>query len=401
MKKLAVLLLVVATAVIAWGILRKSRPPTVGFARVQRQTLVSTLPTNGKVEPYQWQPVRAETAGLLSRLAVHEGELVAQGAVLAEISDPTRAADLEAAQARVDEARARLASLEQGGRPAELTEIDNSLARARFDLEKEQKDYEALKRLQDHEAATAHEVEDQADKVRQSHIEIDGLEKRRKALVGATDVDAARARLADVQAALDAVRAHAAAAVLRAPLAGQVYGLLLRQGAYLAAGDLLANVGRLDRVRVWLYVDEPLLGRVAPGQPVTITWEALPGRQWRGAVEKMPADIRPLGSRQVGDVVSVIDNPGRELLPGTNVDAEIRTGVADGALVIPKEALHHDAAGDWVFRLEGDHVERRVVKTGNSTVTQVQVTAGLAEGDAVAMPTDVPLADGAKVTPGI
>jgi len=115
----------------------------------------------------------------------------------------------------------------------------------------------------------------------------------------------------------------------------------------------------------------------------------------------MPADIRPLGSRQVGDVVSVIDNPGRELLPGTNVDAEIRTGVADGALVIPKEALHHDAAGDWVFRLEGDHVERRVVKTGNSTVTQVQVTAGLAEGDAVAMPTDVPLADGAKVTPGI
>jgi HlyD family secretion protein len=401
LKKLAVLLLVVATAVIAWGILRKSRPPTVGFARVQRQTLVSTLPTNGKVEPYQWQPVRAETAGLLSRLAVHEGELVAQGAVLAEISDPTRAADLEAAQARVDEARARLASLEQGGRPAELTEIDNSLARARFDLEKEQKDYEALKRLQDHEAATAHEVEDQADKVRQSHIEIDGLEKRRKALVGATDVDAARARLADVQAALDAVRAHAAAAVLRAPLAGQVYGLLLRQGAYLAAGDLLANVGRLDRVRVWLYVDEPLLGRVAPGQPVTITWEALPGRQWRGAVEKMPADIRPLGSRQVGDVVSVIDNPGRELLPGTNVDAEIRTGVADGALVIPKEALHHDAAGDWVFRLEGDHVERRVVKTGNSTVTQVQVTAGLAEGDAVAMPTDVPLADGAKVTPGI
>jgi len=128
------------------GNLAQERPPAVGFARVQRQTLVSTLPTNGKVEPYEWQPVRAETAGLLSTLAVHEGELVAQGAALAEISDPTRATDLEAAQARVDEARAHLASLEQGGRPAEFTEIDNSLARARFELEKEQKDYEALKR---------------------------------------------------------------------------------------------------------------------------------------------------------------------------------------------------------------------------------------------------------------
>jgi len=401
LKKLAVLLLAVAAAVIVWGILRKSRPPAVGFARVQRQTLVSTLPTNGKVEPYEWQPVRAETAGLLSTLAVHEGERVAQGAALAEISDPTRATDLEAAQARVDEARAHLASLEQGGRPAEFTEIDNSLARARFELEKEQKDYEALKRLQAKEAATAREVQEEADKVRQSQIEIEGLDKRRKALVGATDVDAARARLADVQAAMNAVRAHAAAAVLRAPLAGQVYGLVLRPGAYLAAGDLLANVGRLDRVRVRVYVDEPLLGRVAPGQPVTITWEALPGRQWRGAVEKMPASIQPLGSRQVGEVVSVIDNPGRELIPGTNVDAEIRTAVADGALVIPKEVLHHDAAGDWVFRLEGDHVARRAVKTGNSTVTQVQVTAGLAEGDAVAMPTDVPLADGVRVTPAM
>ena len=155
LKKLAVLLLAVAAAVIGWGILRKSRPPAVGFTRVQRQTLVSTLPTNGKVEPYEWRPVRAETAGLLATLAVHEGEQVAAGEELAEISDPTRATDLEAAQARVDEARAHLASLEQGGRPAELTEIDNNLARARFELEKEQKDYAALKRLQEKQAATA------------------------------------------------------------------------------------------------------------------------------------------------------------------------------------------------------------------------------------------------------
>ena len=399
MKKLAVLLAVVAAAIVVWGVLRKSRPPAVGFARVQRQTLVSTLPTNGKVEPYEWRPVRAETAGLLSSLSVHEGELVASGAALAEISDPTRATDLAAAQARVDEARAHLSALEQGGRPAELTEIDNILARARFDLEKERKDQAALQRLLEKQAATAREVEEEADKIRQSQIEIDGLEKRRKALVGTADVDAARARLADAQAALDAVRAHAAASVLRAPLTGQVYGLALRPGAYLAAGDLLANVGRLDRVRVRVYVDEPLLGRVAPGEPVAITWEALPGRRWSGTVEKMPAAIQPLGSRQVGEVVTVIDNPGRELIPGTNVDAEIRTGVAEGALVIPKESLHHDSAGDWVFRLVGDHVAHRPVKTGNSTVTQVQVTAGLAEGDAVALPTDVPLADGVKVTP--
>jgi len=55
-------------------------------------------------------------------------------------------------------------------------------------------------------------------------------------------------------------------------------------------------------------------------------------------VERKPAAIQALGSRQVGEVVCDIENPGRELIPGTNVDAEIRTAVVDNALVIPREA---------------------------------------------------------------
>ena len=52
MKKLLLFLLLAGVAaVIVWGVLRKSEPPKVNFARVKRQTLVSTLPTNGKVEP--------------------------------------------------------------------------------------------------------------------------------------------------------------------------------------------------------------------------------------------------------------------------------------------------------------------------------------------------------------
>jgi HlyD family secretion protein len=87
------------------------------------------------------------------------------------------------------------------------------------------------------------------------------------------------------------------------------------------------------------------------------------------------------------------------LIPGNNVDAEIRTAVADNALVIPKETLRHDAQGDYVFLLRGGAVERRNVKTGISNVTQVQITDGLNEGDSVALPTDVPLKSGERVQP--
>jgi multidrug efflux pump subunit AcrA (membrane-fusion protein) len=115
-------------------------------------------------------------------------------------------------------------------------------------------------------------------------------------------------------------------------------------------------------------------------------------------VEKKPTAIEALGSRQVGQVLCNIENPGRLLIPGTNVDATIRTGVVEGALTVPKEALRHDANGDYVFLLQGDTLEQRAVKTGNSSVTRIQITEGLGEGDAVAMPSDVPLKQGMKVT---
>src|SRR5215471_17965085 len=133
-KLLLVLLLAGVAAVLLWGILRKNEPPKVAFARAKRQTLVSTLPTNGKVEPFAWQPVRAEASGVVSRVTVEDGQSVAAGALLASISDPSLQADLDAAQAKVNEARANLNALEAGGKPAELTDIENSLARARLDL---------------------------------------------------------------------------------------------------------------------------------------------------------------------------------------------------------------------------------------------------------------------------
>jgi HlyD family secretion protein len=397
LKKLLLLLLLVVAAVIGWGIFRKNAPPQVNFTRVKRTTLVSTLSTNGKAEPFEWQAVRAETAGLVSQVAVREGQRVAKGAALAAIVDPSLAADVAAGEAKVAEARANLAALEAGGKPAELAGIENNLARARFDLQQHQKEYDALRRLAEKQAAAPLDVDAAQDKVRQSEIEIEGLENRRKSLVDRTEVAAARARLQDVEVALNLARQRAAQSTLLAPIAGEIYGLAVRPGAYLNVGDPAANVGRLDRLRVRVYVDEPELGRVAEGQPVTITWDALPGKQWRGTVERKPASIQTMGSRQVGEVICSIENPGRELISGANVNAEIRTAVVAGALVVPKEALRHDAQGDYVFALNGDTVARRAVKKGASSVTEIQVVEGLADGDAVALPSDVPLKPGDRV----
>ena len=401
MKKLAALLAVLAAVAIGWNVLRKDRPPSVNFVRVAQQPLVSTIPTNGKTEPSEWQAVYSEIAGMVDTVPVQEGQTVAAGAELAGIVDPSLQAGIDANQAKLSELKSDLASLQAGGKPAELTDIDNSLARARLDLEREQREADSLQRLVDKQAATQEDASAAHDKVRQTQLEIDGLGKRRASLVGQADVAAAKARIDSAESALKLARQRAVQAVIKAPIAGVVYELAARPGEYLTQGALVANIGQAAKLRVRVYVDEPELGRVSQGEPVAITWDALPGKRWQGTVEKMPDRIEALGSRQVGEVACVIDNPRRELPLGANVNAEIRTAEVPAALAIPKEALRHDSAGDYVFVLAAGRIERRAARTGISNVALAQIVEGLSAGDLVALPADIPLEPGAPVTPVI
>ena len=400
MKKLALLLVIAAAAAaILWGVLRNREPVRVNFVPVKQQTLVSALATNGRVEPFEWQTVHAPTSGLIGSMNLHEGQPVVKDAEMATISDPEIQAEIESAEAKLAQARANLAALEAGGRPSEFTDIDNNLARVKFDLQRAQNDLASLRRLMEKQAATGAEVKAAEDKVQQIQIEMQGLAQRRTSLVAQPDLAAAQAHLRDVEVAVSLARQRGAQSVVRAPITGIVYGLTVRAGGFVRAGDPIASIGQLDRVRVRVYVDEPELGRVVLGQPVTIRWQALSGKEWHGTVERKPTSIQAMGSRQVGEVVCTVDNPGRDLIPGTNVDAEIRTAVVANALVIPREALRHDANGDYVLSLSGDVLVRRSVKTGESNVSLVEIASGLANTDSVALPTQAAIKPGDRVTP--
>ena len=130
-------LLLLAAAVVGWGVLRKHAPPKVNFTQVRRTTLISTLPTNGKAEPFEWEGIRAERSGIVSSLSVRDGQIVRKDEVIAALSDPSLQADIQGAEARVAEARANLAALETGGKPAELADIENSLKQARLELQQQ------------------------------------------------------------------------------------------------------------------------------------------------------------------------------------------------------------------------------------------------------------------------
>lgn len=396
--RIVLILLVILILVSAWWIRRKSTsPPEVPFAKVRRETLVSTLVTNGKVEPSEWIAVRAERAGTVSRVEVQKGQRVAKGVLLVELDARDARADVSSAEAAVAQARAELQTIVEGGRSSAHVEIDSAIERDQIELKAAQRDYELLRRLAEKQAATGQEVIDANQKVQQLQADILALARKRAALVNTADRTAAEAKLRGALAALEQAQARLERSRLLAPITGVVYDLPARVGAYLNPGDLAARVGDLETLRVRVYVDEPELGRVARGMPVNITWDAMPGRRWSGTVDKMPTEITALGTRQVGEVICLIQNPDLLLLPGTNINAEIVSQVVENGLVIPKEAIRRENNQVGVYALRGESVEWRPIQLGASSVTRAVVTNGLVEGEMVALASDVPLSNGALV----
>lgn len=400
MRRLLLILIALGVVILAFLLLsRRNAPPPVPFAKVTRETIVSALTTNGKVEPLQWASARTEVAGLVQRAGVHRGQKVEKGALLVQLDSAPLQTDLAAAQARVAQVQAEIQTLRQGGRSGELANLNASLDAARLELGAAQRDYEVNRRLQAKNAITGQEVLNSRERVERAQLQIQSLEQRRSAMVSQPDRSAGEARLREAEASVAAARGKIAITVVRAPINGTVYQFDLKPGAYLNPGDLVANIGRLETVRVIVYVDEPDLGRVEVNMPVTITWDAMPGRQWTGVVERKPTQVIALGTRQVGEVSCVIGNPDLDLLPGTNVNAEIRSKVVANALTMPNAALRREAGRTGVYVLDGDRIHWRDLKLGVASVVRTQILSGLNDGDSVALPTDRTLKNNLEVAP--
>ena len=399
MLKRLLLILVPVAILAAWLISRRGGVPQVSFARVSRETLISTLNTNGKVEPIEWSAVRSETAGAVDKVNVVKGQAVARGQLLVELDAGQARGELASAQAKIAQANAERQVLSTGGRSTEIAEIESGLAAVRASLVNARRELEATERLVAKQAATSSDLNSARETVQKLELQIQSYDRRRSALVAPTDRTIADARVRDMQALADAASRRIEVSQIRSPLAGILYQFDVRNGAYLNPGDLVGSVGRLNQVRVIVYVDEPDLGRVSKGMAVTISWDALPGRHWKGVVEKTPTQIVPLGTRQVGEVNCIIDNPEATLIPGTNINAEIVSQVVENALTIPKEAMRREGTQAGVFKLQGDRIVWQPVKTGAASVNRIQVLEGLNDSDAVALPVDMPLTSNTQVKP--
>lgn len=403
MRKLWLLLILPVVLLLWWGLGRGGSAPVIHFASAEPKTIESTVSTNGKVEPAEWAAARAETAGVVQSIAVQRGQAVHAGQPLVTLDAVAAQSALADALARQQEAQAETTTLGQGGKAAALANINNSIKTAQAALQVAQRNYDTMQRLAAQQAATKLQVQDAKDALERAKLQLATLEDQRRTLVTASDKVVAQAKLHDAQSAVSLAEHRLALNQVKAPIDGTVYQFDLKVGAYLQPGELVALVGDLDQVKVIVYVDEPDLGRVGRNMPVSITWDARPGQTWWGRVDKLPTEVISLGTRTVGEVTTIVQNPNRDLLPGVTVNATIISSVVKDALSIPKAGLRTAAGSTGVYRLAGKTILWTPVKAGVSDINNVQILSGLETGaqvaDRVIDPSDAELTNGMRVKP--
>ena len=285
-----------------------------------------------------------------------------------------------------------------------MADLNDSIASAQAAVEVAQRNYESMQRLAAKQAATKLQLQDAKDALERATFHLTALKDQKETLVTASDRSVAEAKLRDASSAVALARHKLQLATVTAPMAGTLYQFDLKVGAYLQPGDLLGLVGKLDQVKVVVYVDEPDLGRVSLDLPVNITWDARPGEKWSGRVNKLPTEVVALGTRTVGEVTTIVDNPNRDLLPGVSVNVNIVSKIVNDAVSIPRAALRTRNGATGVYKLTDKTIAWVPATAGISDVNNVQIVSGVEAGDKVADrvvdPSDAEMRPGMRVKVG-
>jgi membrane fusion protein (multidrug efflux system) len=308
----------------------------VSGSEAVRDTLVISVSAAAQAAAEREAPLSARVAGRITRLYVHENQVVRAGAVLAAI-------DSTDSQLSVADATARLAS-------AQATYRETIL----FDDEIEDP-----------------EVRAERDRVARAKSGLD------------------QAQVALQQALLQLARTK-----IRAPFGGRVASIEIVEGQEASVGALLMTVIDLDPIKVEVQVLESEVGYLAPGRNATILFSAFPDEVFSGMVETINPVVEQ-GTRTARVTVRV-PNPNGRILPGMYARVSIEAREFPDRLMVPRSAILERDRRNMLFVFEADGQDGlakwRYVTTGLMNDSLVEILDN-PETDTV-QPGEIVLTDG-------
>lgn len=208
------------------------------------------------------------------------------------------------------------------------------------------------------------------------------------------ELDGLRTQRDTLKASVDRLRALIAQKHIHAPWDGRLGLREVSLGSYVAPGQKIVWLQKLDPIFVDFLVTEADFGRIRDGQRVTAAFSAYPGETFEGEI--VTTDARVSDASRMLTVRARLANTQGKLVPGMYADVRVDAGEPATVVTVPQTAVTYSLYGDNVFvvspvRTRDDKgeereelvVERRFVKTGGMRDGRVEIVSGLAPGDKV------------------
>jgi RND family efflux transporter MFP subunit len=401
----------------------ESKRVKITTVKVKRGPLPKTISANANLRAFEPVSIHARLAGVVSKVAVAEGDRVKKGDLLFELDVPdfdverTKSeAALAQAEATAEQAGAALEAAEASVVAAEATikevEADAQRAAAALSLAKKQHErMEALFKqksieeriLDEHkEKLAAADADSAATSARMQSAKANFNRTRAGIRLAEADVRAAKLRIATAKADIKRSQRLESFREIRAPIDGVVLALQVEADTYLKPEDgrSLLTLARTNVMTAVVSIDERDAHFVQPGALATISVPALEHQPlFAGKVSRVGYVVDPV-SHWVKVQITVA-NADDLLKPGMFANARIDAGEIADALFVPawggyKTIDNHKSRSAW-FRVQDGRLVPTEVLTRHRNGVQVEILEGLQEGDEVVENPPAELRDGQSV----
>jgi HlyD family secretion protein len=371
------------------------QPVEVDVADVTRGSLRVTVEDDGRTRVKEKYVVSAPLAGQLLRVTLDPGDAVDAGKTVVAALEPTDPALLDPRARAEAEGKVSAAVAAKDRAEAELR-------RARAEADFARSEVGRIRRLAQTGAASVQEVESAENRERTTAEALRGAQFGVQ--IAAFELDIARAALKRTRPASPGEEVERFE--IRSPIGGKVLRVFQESAAVLTPGTRLLELGDPADLEAEIDVLSTEAVKVRPGAKVELVhWggtEALPGRV-RLVEPAAFTKVSALGveEQRVNVIVDFVGPPEqrRALGDGYRVEARIVIWEQDGLLKIPSGAIFRHDGGWAVYRVEDGRARLRPIEVGQNNGLEVQVLAGLDEGDRVLVHPSDRIKDGVAVAP--
>lgn len=353
---------------------KKSGPVEVRATEVRTRTLTRTVESVGTLFPYDEAIISAEVPGPVVEVKADLGDAVRQGDVLVRISDEEQRYLVAQQEAQLRQSLERLGLSKETDRVKDIRETPD-VRRARADLQEAEVRYKRTRDLVDQGIG--------------ARADLDSSQTRFQAMQAAYDATLNQTRnlIQEVErfkAGLDLQRKRLRDTSVRAPFDALVKERQVTAGQFVQANNPLFTLVKINPIRLRIEVPERMAPWVKNGQVAEVVVEAFEGRTFQGKVWRISPTVDQ--SKRTFVVEALIDNSRGELKPGSYARAKIATDKTDEVRLIPARALNYVLGTNKAYVIKPDQtIEVRDVTVGDRFPEEVEVVAGLEDGDRVAI----------------